>query len=201
MHRQPRGLTQVGRGHQHTPDLSLCSWVQIGIEKSRSQLKLEIQRIWRDKIPIISCPPPLPVPSTPSATTAAATTPKGVQRVGRWANEVTGGGAESAYKNSIPLSIEVNKTRQLNVDGHLYNAARISVIYLIKVRLPSLPPPHPLPSPPPPWPLSHRTTTTTLCARFSATLSRHKACASEVSMRQSLGMTMLIPRMNASDAS
>lgn len=67
----PRGLTQVGRGHQHTPDISLCSWVQIGIEKSRSQLKLEIQRIWRDKIPIISCPPPLPVPSTPSASASA----------------------------------------------------------------------------------------------------------------------------------
>lgn len=125
---------------------------------------------------------------------------KGVQRVGRWANEVTGGGAESAYKNSIPLSIEVNKTRQLNVDGHLYNAARISVIYLIKVRLPSPPPPsYSSTSVAPVSPNHHHRHH--FCTRFSATLSRHKACASEVSMRQSLGMTMLIPRMNASDAS
>lgn len=36
--------------------LPACSRVQIGIEKSRSQLKLEAQRIRRDKIPIISCP-------------------------------------------------------------------------------------------------------------------------------------------------
>lgn len=121
--------------------------------------------------------------------------PRGVQRVGRWANEVTSGGAESAYKNSIPLSIEVNKTRQLSVDGHLYNAARISVIYLIKVRLspPAYPPLSPprgpcLTEPPPSAPV----------LRYPL---RHKACASEVSMRQSPGMTMLIPRMNASDAS
>lgn len=45
---------------------------------------------------------------------------------GDWASEVTEGGGESAYKNSIPLSIEVNKTRQFSVDGHLYNAALAS---------------------------------------------------------------------------
>lgn len=43
--------------------LPACSRVQIGIEKSRSQLKLEAQRIRRDKIPIISCPRPSSSPA------------------------------------------------------------------------------------------------------------------------------------------
>lgn len=102
------------------PPFPYCSWVQIGIEKSRSQLKLGVQRIWRDKIPIISCPPPPPVPSIPSVR------PSLEGEGGDWASEVTEGGGESAYKNSIPLSIEVNKTRQFSVDGHLYNAALAS---------------------------------------------------------------------------
>lgn len=51
--------------HIHT-FLPACSRVQIGIEKSRSQLKLEAQRIRRDKIPIISCPrPSRPPPLSP----------------------------------------------------------------------------------------------------------------------------------------
>lgn len=58
--------------------LPVCSRVQIGIEKSRSQLKLEAQRIRRDKIPIISCPrrvassatlPPPLFPSFPARST------------------------------------------------------------------------------------------------------------------------------------
>lgn len=80
--------------HKGAPRLapfSVCSWVQIGIEKSRSQLKLEVQRIWRDKIPIISRVLRLrfSVPSIPSVA------PRGREAGGRWANEVTeGGGGE-----------------------------------------------------------------------------------------------------------
>jgi len=60
--------TRSRRAHAHAcahTFLPACSRVQIGIEKSRSQLKLRTQKIRRDKIPIISCPRHRPLPSSP----------------------------------------------------------------------------------------------------------------------------------------
>lgn len=65
--------SRAARANTHT-FLPACSRVQIGIEKSRSQLKLLAQRIRRDKIPIISCPhrrPPSPALFFPCPVDAA----------------------------------------------------------------------------------------------------------------------------------
>lgn len=84
--------------------LPACSRVQIGIEKSRSQLKLRAQRIRRDKIPIISCPRRRPLPHSPFPARPANV------KEGKGAS---GGGEGGGFpcKNSIPLGIEVSKTR------------------------------------------------------------------------------------------
>lgn len=90
--------------------LPACSRVQIGIEKSRSQLKLEAQRIRRDKIPIISCPrrrpPPFPrsLLSLPGRRRGGGGGGGGGERRGER-------GGSFPCKNSIPLGIEVSKTR------------------------------------------------------------------------------------------
>jgi len=109
----------------------------------------------------------LPFPSFPARST------KRRRRRRRWR---TGGerGGSFPCKNSIPLGIEVSKTRM--------------GIYITHSHLAYLP--NKGFSRPPPLPTSQASST----PRHPRSIKR----AREVSARQSLGMTMLIPRMNAS---
>ena len=157
--------------------LPACSRVQIGIEKSRSQLKLDAQRIRRDKIPIISCPRRRPPPFPRSLLSLHGRRRGG----GEGGGGGGGGGGERRgerggsfpCKNSIPLGIEVSRTRMGIYITHSHLA------YLPNKGF-SRPP-------------------LSLSGFFYSCGTPHSTKrAREVSAKQSLGMTMLIPRMNAS---